>query len=203
MYRIGLTGGIASGKSTVADMFAERGATIIDTDVVARDLVQPGTPALQEIRGRFGEEVIDEDGSLNRAALRKRVFEDDASRSALEQILHPRIREETLRLSAAANGDYQLIVVPLLVESPLRQFVNRILVVDCDPETQLARLLARDTESIGQARRMIAAQASRESRLAVADDVVSNDGDLDNTRKQVDALHRRYLAEASGHSGKL
>jgi dephospho-CoA kinase len=203
MYRIGLTGGIASGKSTVADMFAALGVTIIDTDVIARDLVQPGTPALQEILGRFGEDVIDEDGSLNRAALRKRVFEDDASRAALERILHPRIREEALRRSAAAQGDYQLIVVPLLVESPLRQFVNRVLVVDCDPETQLARLLARDTESIDQARRIIAAQASRESRLAIADDVVSNDGDLDSTRKQVDTLHRRYLEEASGHSGKL
>jgi dephospho-CoA kinase len=203
MYRIGLTGGIASGKSTVADMFAALGATIIDTDVIAHDLVQPGTPALQEIRGRFGDKVIDKDGSLKRAALRKRVFEDDASRAALEQILHPRIREETLRRSAAAQGDYQLIVVPLLVESPLRQFVNRVLVVDCDPETQLARLLDRDAESVDQARRIIAAQASRESRLEIADDVVSNDGDLDKTRMQVDALHRRYLKEASGRSGIL
>ena len=203
MYRIGLTGGIASGKSTVADMFAALGAAIIDTDVIARDLVQPGSPALQEIRGRFGDEVIGQDGSLDRAALRKRVFDDDASRAALERILHPRIREETLRRSVAAQGDYQLIVVPLLVESPLRQFVNRVLVVDCDPEIQLARLLSRDAESVEQARRIIAAQASRESRLAIADDVISNDGDLDNTHRQVVALHQQYLTAASRLSGKF
>lgn len=197
MFRIGLTGGIASGKSTVSDMFADCGASIVDTDIVARDLVQPGTPALDEIRQQFGDDVIARDGSLDRAALRKVVFENNASRLALENILHPRIRDETIRRSATAGGPYQIIVVPLLVESPLRDFVERIVVVDCDPDTQLNRLLSRDAESIEQAKRMIATQAPRETRLAIADDVITNDGDMDHTRGQVHALHRRYLKMAA------
>lgn len=193
MLRIGLTGGIASGKSTVSDMFAEYGATIIDTDIIARDVVKPGCPALDEIRARFGSQVFDNDGALDRAALRSIVFDDDANRRALEAILHPRIREETLRRSKSAAGPYQVIVVPLLVESSLRDFVDRIVVIDCDPGTQLKRLLERDSESVEQAKRIIAAQASRESRLAIADDVVTNDADVDDTRRQVEALHRQYM----------
>lgn len=197
MLRIGLTGGIASGKSTVSDMFAEYGATIVDTDLIAREIVMPGCPALNEIRARFGDEVINNDGSLDRAGLRRIVFEDPASRLALEAILHPRIRDETLRRAESDGGPYQLIVVPLLVESPLRDFVDRVLVVDCDPDTQLRRLLSRDSESVEQAKRIIEAQASRESRLAIADDVVTNNGDLGNTRRQVEALHHKYLKLAA------
>lgn len=194
--RIGLTGGIASGKSTVADLFADLGAVVIDTDVIAREVVLPGQPALDEIRDAFGESVFDKNGSLSRAEMRKLVFSDDDARHQLETIVHPRIQEETYRQSDRARGKYQLIVIPLLVESSLKSFVDRILVVDCDEDTQIRRLLARDAESDEQARRIIAAQASREERLSIADDVIRNDGDLANTRSQVAALHEIYLALA-------
>ena len=195
--RIGLTGGIASGKSTVADMFAELGVPVIDTDVIARDVVRPGEPALEEIREAFGDGVIAADGTLDRPAMRAIVFSDDAARRRLEAILHPRIGEATREQADAAGGDYQVIVVPLLVGSALRAFVDRVLVVDCDEETQVKRLLARDAESETRARRILAAQSSRDERLAIADDIVTNDGDVDETREQVLALHRRYLQEAA------
>jgi dephospho-CoA kinase len=196
-YRVALTGGIASGKSTVADMFAALGVPIIDTDVIARELVQPGQPALDEIRNRFGNEVIDDAGNLDRRALRSMVFADENARLDLEAILHPRIGAETRRQADAVEGPYQIIVVPLLVGSPLTQFVDRILVVDCDEELQIERLLARDTESVEQARRILSAQASREARLAIADDVISNNRGLDETRRQVRELDKtfRHLAD--------
>lgn len=190
--RIGLTGGIASGKSTVADMFAELGVPIIDTDVIAREVVEQGQPALDEIRTRFGDEVFDADGQLDRSAMRKRIFSDEDARLELEAILHPRIGEETRRRASAAAGPYQVIVVPLLVGSPLAQFLDRIVVVDCDEELQVRRLLARDAETVEQARRILSAQASRQARLAMADDVISNDGDLDETRRQVRELDRIF-----------
>jgi dephospho-CoA kinase len=195
--RIGLTGGIASGKSTVADMFAGLGVPVIDTDLIAREVVRPGEPALDEIRRAFGDGVIAADGTLDRAAMRAIVFGDDAARRRLEAILHPRIGAATRAQADAAGGDYQVIVVPLLVGSSLRAFVDRVLVVDCDEGTQVARLLARDAESEEQARRILAAQSSRDERLAIADDIVANGGDLDATREQVLALHRRYLKEAA------
>lgn len=198
-FRIGLTGGIASGKSTVADMFADLGVAVIDTDVIAREVVEPGQPALAEIRAAFGDGVIAADGTLDRAAMRAIVFGDAEARQRLEAILHPRIGEATRTQADAAGGPYQVIVVPLLVESSLRHFVDRILVVDCDEEIQVARLLARDAESEIQARRMLAAQSSRDARLAIADDVISNEGGRDATRDQVLALHERYLREARGH----
>ena len=199
--RVGLTGGIASGKSTVADMFAELGIPVIDTDVIAREVVRPGQPALDEIREVFGNGVIAADGTLDRAAMRAIVFGDDAARRRLEAILHPRIGEATREQADAAGGSYQIIVVPLLVESSLRGFVDRVLVVDCDEDTQVARLLARDAESEAQARRILAAQSSRAERMAIADDVIANDGDLDATREQVKSLHRRYLIEAARRNG--
>ena len=194
--RIGLTGGIASGKSTVADMFAEFGAIVIDTDLIAREVVLPGQPALDEIKRSFGSSVLREDGTLDRGAMRQLVFADANARRQLEAILHPRIQQETQHQSDQAGGDYQLIVIPLLVESSLKSFVDRILVVDCDEETQIRRLLARDAESSAQARRMLAAQSSRAERLAIADDVISNDGDLVSTRSQVAALHEIYVSLA-------
>ena len=142
-------------------MFAELGVPVIDTDMIAREVVQPGQPALIEIRERFGEEMIAVDGNLDRRAMRKLVFENEAARHDLEAILHPRIGDETRRQADAAGGTYQLIVVPLLVDSQLRQFVDRVLVVDCEEDTQIQRLLARDEESLEPARRIIAAQASR------------------------------------------
>ena len=192
--RIGLTGGIASGKTTVARMFAELGVPVIDTDVIAREVVMPGQPALEEIRSRFGAGVIAADGSLDRRAMRRIVFSDPAHREELEGILHPRIREEALRRSDAAEGPYLLIVVPLLVESPLRHHVDRILVVDCSVATQIDRLMRRDVESEKHAREILAAQSTREERLAISDDVIENEGDLEATRQQVLALHERYQA---------
>jgi len=192
LLTIGLTGGIASGKTTVSDHFAELGAAIIDTDVIAREVVEPGQPALEEIREAFGDDAIGPDGRLDRAAMRKIVFDDAAARERLEGILHPRIGEATMRQAASATGDYLIIVVPLLIGSPLINVVDRVLVVDCSEQTQVERLLARDAETEEQARRILAAQVSRETRLEAADDVIRNDGDRAYTRSQVEALHTLY-----------
>lgn len=197
--RIGLTGGIASGKSAVADLFAARGVPIIDTDVVAREVVEPGQPALAEIAREFGPGVLGADGRLDRRKLRDLVFSDEKRRKTLEAILHPAIRRVAEERARSAGGAYQIVVVPLLAESPMRASMDRVLVVDCSEETQLERLLRRDAESEAQARRMIAAQASRAERLAIADDVIDNDGSLEATERQVEALHRKYLGIA--HSG--
>ena len=196
--RIGLTGGIASGKSTVADMFAELGAPLIDTDVIARKVVEPGRPALRQLEEAFGSEILDTSGRLDRKRMREIVFASEDKRQRLEGILHPLIREEMHRQSNAAGGTYQVIVVPLLVESGLESMFDRILVVDCPREVQLARLIARDEEARAQAEAMLDAQASRAERLAVADDAIVNDGDLASLRSQVAVLHDRYesLAQA-------
>lgn len=191
-FRIGLTGGIASGKSLVADLFGELGVPVIDTDIIAREVVAPGQPALDEIRARFGDAMITTDGNLDRGAMRDAIFADDDARRDLEAILHPRIGAETRRQADTADGAYQLIVVPLLVGSPLADYVDRVLVVDCEEETQIDRLLARDAETREQAQRILAAQASREQRLAIADDVINNDHSLAHVRDQVEDLDREY-----------
>ena len=200
---IGLTGGIASGKSTVAEMFSELGATVIDTDVIARDVVMPGQPALAKIRETFGADVLAADGTLDRKAMRGIVFASKEKRRTLESILHPRIREEAMTQAATGSGPYQIIVVPLLVESPLRASMDQIVVVDCREEIQFARLLDRDADSPEQAQRMIDAQASRKERLSIATDVIRNDGDLESTRQQVKLLHSRYLTLAQGPSAPI
>lgn len=179
-------------------MFAELGVVIIDTDVIAREVVAPGEPALDEIRDLFGGAVIKADGRLDRSAMRNLVFSNDEARRNLESILHPRIGASTRQQSEAAEGPYQIIAVPLLVESPLRQFVDRILVVDCHEDVQIKRLMARDNESIEQVRRILAAQSSREARLEIADDVIGNDGSIAKTRQRVtelDRLYRRLAAQ--------
>jgi dephospho-CoA kinase len=192
--RIGLTGGIASGKSTVAELFAALGTTVIDTDLIAREVVQPGQPSLSDIRSFFGASVFNADGTLDRSALRQQIFASDTAREQLEAILHPLIQEETIQQIDAASGSYIIIVVPLLAESPLRQHVDRILVVDCDEATQIERLLARDAETEDQARRILAAQASREQRLEIADDVIHNNSTVEAISTQVSAIHDRYIA---------
>lgn len=197
ILRIGLTGGIASGKSTVADFFAALGVPVIDTDVIAREIVKPGEPALDEIRFAFGDDVINADGSLDRTQLRKIVFADDALRARLESILHPRIRDVALQQASLASEPYVIIVVPLLFESPMKDAMNRILVVDCDEETQLQRLTTRDQESEEQARQIIAAQATRAERLSIADDVITNENNLADTRSAVRSLHEYYLSLAA------
>lgn len=194
--RIGLTGGIASGKSTVAKMFAELGVPVIDTDVIAREVVAPGQPALDEIVAAFGPALLRPDGSLDRGALRERVFADPAARHRLEGIVHPRIRAHTLELAARAGGPYQVIVVPLLVESGFNRLVDEVVVVDCPEHEQRRRLLSRDGDDATQADRMMAAQLGREARLAAADAVIDNGGELDATRAQVQRLHQRYVNKA-------
>lgn len=198
-FRVALTGGIASGKSTVADMFAELGVAIIDTDRIAREVVEPGQPALAEIRDRFGDAVIEDTGRLDRRALRRLIFADDGARIELEAILHPRIGTETRRQADAAAGPYQIIVVPLLVNSPLRHFVDLILAVDCSEELQIERLLARDAETVGQARRILAAQSSREERLSIADVTIDNNKGLEHTRQQVIQLDEVFRRLAKDH----
>ncbi len=203
--RIGLTGGIASGKSVVAGRFAQLGAAVIDADLIAREVVEPGTPLLAELLRRFGPSVLQRygeslrrpDGSLERTLLRRLIFDDPAERRELEALLHPAIRARTEQLAQSAAGRYQIHVVPLLVETQGEKRFDRILVVDCTPEQQLARLQARDGTDAVQARAILAAQASRTARLSQADDVISNTGTPAQLASAVEALHRRYLQLAT------
>jgi dephospho-CoA kinase len=199
MLRIGLTGGIASGKSTVAHLFAERGATVLDTDAIARDVVEPGTPSLAALVNALGGGILDAAGRLDRAELRRRVFADAATRREVEAILHPAIVTELERQSRAAPGPYQVFVIPLLVEARLERIVDRILVVDCPEEEQLRRLMARDGESRASALLMLGAQVTRETRLAQADDVIDNGGAATALPDQVAALDRQYRDLAARH----
>ena len=193
--RIALTGGIASGKSAVADLLAERGAVIIDSDVLARAVVEPGTPGLVAIADRFGAEVLAADGSLDRAALGRLVFADPDARADLEAITHPAIRARAEALRAAAPAGAVVIdVIPLLVEAGLAGGFDTVIVVDADPATQLRRLRARNGFTAAEAAQRLAAQASRVDRLAVADLVVPITGDLADLRREVDALWRRLVA---------
>ncbi|MEO8061529.1 MAG: dephospho-CoA kinase [Pseudomonadota bacterium] len=203
MFRVGLTGGIACGKTTVANLFEALGATIVDTDQLAREVVAPGSPLLPKIAAHFGADVLDADGSLDRRALRTRVFADPAERVWLEQLTHPAIRELTDARSAASKGAYAMVAIPLLVETAGAKRFDRVLVVDCEPEVQLARLQARDGTTRAEAQRMLDAQATRADRLAVADDVIRNDGDIAALRDQVEKLHRQYVAARRMQSDKV
>jgi dephospho-CoA kinase len=196
MFVVGITGGIGSGKTAVSDRFAALGIEIVDADLASRVVVEPGRPALEDIAAHFGQEVIAEDGSLDRAALRAKVFADETERRWLEALLHPRIAEEIRSGLAAARSPYAVLVSPLLVEAGQAAFVDRILVVDVPVETQVARTVARDANSDEQVRRIIAAQASRDDRLAWADDVIENDGGLDALDAAVAEHHARYLSLA-------
>lgn len=200
MFRVGLTGGIASGKSTVAKLFAALGVPVIDSDVIARDVVAPGTALLGQIRAAFGEAVIAPDGSLDRKALRARVFGDSpesvTARRRLEALIHPAIRAEMEARSAAAGGPYQIHAIPLLVEGGSRSHIDRVLVVDVDEATQIRRLEARDGSTPAEARALLAAQADRATRLAAADDVITNEGGIEALAPQVERLHAAYLAAA-------
>ena len=195
-FRIGLTGGIASGKSTVASLFTALGVTVVDTDLLSREVVAPGSALLRQITDHFSMLVLSGDGSLNRQELRKRIFEDPEQRKWLEALLHPAIRELTDARSEAATGPYVIVAIPLLVETDGAARFDRVLVVDCDPDLQLARLMARDGARREDALRMLAAQAPRAARLAVADDVIHNDGDLASLRDRVAKLHAEYVAAA-------
>ena len=194
MLRIGLTGGIASGKTAVSRLFEELGVPVIDSDLISRELVQPGEPALQEIARQFGSTVIDSTGNLDRPAMRKRIFSSQDNRRLLEDILHPRIRDRIgERLAALGNEPYAIIVIPLLVESRYPVDVDRVLVVDTDESLQRERLMRRDAIDRQQAEAILRAQSDRNERLAVADDVIVNDSDMAALREKVGQLHAAYL----------
>jgi dephospho-CoA kinase len=198
-YIIGLTGGIASGKSAVSARFAALGVSIADADLAARSVVAPGQPALAAIAERFGNQVLQDDGQLDRAALRRIVFADPLARSELEAITHPAIRAEMIRLCQQANSPYAIAAIPLLAEAGRKQYpwINRILVIDVPSQIQLQRLIARDDIDADLARAMIAAQANRSTRLALADDILDNSGSPDDLDDPIAALHARYLALAN------
>jgi dephospho-CoA kinase len=191
-FRVALTGGIASGKSTVADLFAALGVPVIDTDVIAREVVEPGQPALAEVVAAFGTEVLDATGRIDRRRMRERIFADPDARRRLEAILHPAIRAEMARQSLAARGPYQVLVIPLLTEGGSRDHVDRVLLVDVPEELQIERLMMRDGVTLEQARASLNAQATRAERLAMADDVVRNSGRVDELREAVAALDAGY-----------
>ena len=192
MFRVGLTGGIACGKTTVADMFAALGAQIIDTDELAREVVEPGEPALESVIEHFGSAILNDDGRLDRRALRRLVFSDPEKRHLLEQILHPAIRQRMIESSAIVRGPYQVLVIPLLVESHSDGHVDRVLVVDCDEEVQIRRLMNRDHESRETAENMLAAQISRQDRLDHADDIIDGGSSLESLQQRVRQLDRYY-----------
>ncbi|WP_426195674.1 dephospho-CoA kinase [Massilia sp. DWR3-1-1] len=191
--QIGLTGGIGCGKTTVANLFAERGASVIDADLIAHAMTAPHGPAMAAIGAAFGPAFIGADGALDRAAMRALVFADPPARQRLEAILHPMIRAAAEAQAAAATGLYVIFVVPLLIESGAwRERVARILAIDCAESTQVARVMARNGLSEAQVRAIMASQVSRTTRLAAADDIIDNDDGIDALLPQVDALHARY-----------
>lgn len=194
-FRVGLTGGIASGKSAADSAFAALGVTVIDADVIARELVEPGQPALDKIASHFGSEVLASDGQLDRAMLRRRIFANPDDKAVLESILHPRIRAELQARTAAAAGDIAIASIPLLTEGGGRDaypWLDRILVIDVSVETQRTRLMARDGIDAQLAEQMIGAQASRAARLSIADDILRNEDTLDALQQRVIELHRFY-----------
>jgi len=195
--KVGLTGGIASGKSLVAGMFVKLGAELVDADQIAREVVAPGEPALEAIRAAFGPEVLTARGELDRAALRKLVFADADKRRTLDGLLHPTIRERLLARLAVVRRPYAIVAVPLLVETDFASLVDRVAVVDCPETLQLERLMRRDGIPRPEAVAMIAAQADRATRLRAAHDVIDNSGDVELTRRQVEQLHHRYLELAT------
>jgi dephospho-CoA kinase len=194
--RIGLTGGIASGKSTVAGRFIELGVPVIDADESSRSVVAPGQPGLSQVIKAFGLGVLNAKGELDRQVLRNLIFADEPKRRALEAILHPLIRADMERQAITAIGPYLVLAIPLLVEGGAADRIDRILVVDVDEAVQLQRLMARDSQSHAQARAILAAQANRASRLKAADDVLVNSGTVPELRQAVDRLHQHYLSLA-------
>jgi dephospho-CoA kinase len=196
-YVVGLTGGIGSGKSAAADLFAAHGVAVVDTDAIAHALSKAGGAAMPAIRAEFGAAVVAADGALDRAAMRAIVFADPGARKRLEAILHPMIRAESERQLAAAAAPYAMLVVPLLIESgSYRERVDRVAVVDCREETQIARVMSRNGLARAEIERILAAQATRAERLAAADDIIDNDGEIAALPPRIERLHADYLALA-------
>jgi len=203
-YVVGLTGGIGSGKSAAADEFARLGATVVDTDVIAREVTAAGGAAIPAVRGLFGPEFFDASGAMDRAKVRATVFADSAAKKSLEALLHPMIRRESERQIAAATGPYVIYVVPLLIESGnYRDRVQRVAVVDCPEELQLERVRTRSNLPEDEIRRIIASQVPRTQRRAAANDVIDNSGPLDALHKRVRELHRTYLDLAQAAAANL
>ena len=196
MLIIGLTGGIGSGKTAVSDMFAAKGITIVDADVVSRIVVEPGTEALQQIEAHFGKEVITAEGNLNRPALRQIVFQSPDERKWLEGLLHPLIAQEILRQLQASQSAYTMLVSPLLLEAGQYQMVNRILVVDAPEQAQIDRTIVRDDTNEQGVKAIINAQMTREERCGKADDIILNDKDLEHLQSEVDKMHEFYLSRS-------
>ena len=196
-YVVGLTGGIGSGKSTIAELFAELGVPIIDADLVARQVVEKGSPLLAEIAAHFGPEILLEDGALNRAALREKVFNHESEKQWLNQLLHPAIRHEMLRQLAAQQAPYCIFMVPLLIENNLTALCQRVLVVDVSEQTQMTRASQRDNNQLALIKNIMQSQVSRSERLQHADDVINNDADLSESlpqlKQKVLSLHHLYL----------
>jgi len=199
-FVVSLTGGIGSGKSAVAALFARRGVTVVDTDAIAHELTSPGGGAMEAILESFGSDFITPEGALDRARMRALVFRDPQSKRRLERILHPRIRAESAVRIAAASSPYVILVVPLLVEAGVdRARYQRVMVVDCDEDVQIERVMRRSHLPDDEVRRIMASQVGRQERREAADDVVDNSEGLDDLEPQVEALHRRYLALAREH----
>ncbi|BDX05610.1 dephospho-CoA kinase [Planctobacterium marinum] len=196
-FIVGLTGGIGSGKTTVSDLFKEHyGIEVVDADVIAREVVQPGSKALAAIRDKFGASILSQEGTLDRAQLRTRVFADPALKTWLNELLHPLIREQMQIQCQQAKSDYVLLSIPLLVENQLQHLTDRILVVDCPEAIQLQRATSRDGVGEAQIKSIMQSQASREQRLAIADDVIVNDTDKPHLLTKVQTLHNKYKAIA-------
>jgi dephospho-CoA kinase len=200
MQVIGLTGGIASGKSAAADYFATLGVPVIDADLIARELVEPGQPALEKICQRFGQAILLENGELNRAAMRESIFNDAQARHDLEAILHPLIRGVITERLSALDACYCIVVIPLLAESGNWEMLDRKLVIDCPEPLQLQRLQQRDQLDLEEAKRILNAQASREQRKAIADDIVDNSHDLAHLQNAIEKLHEKYLLDCQRDS---
>lgn len=206
VYVVGLTGGIGSGKTTVANLFAEQGVPLIDADIVARQIVEKGTPLLCKITEHFGNAILTLDGELDRTKLRHIIFNQEQEKKWLNNLLHPAIRQEMLRQIQACSAPYLLFVVPLLIENHLTEFCDRVLVIDVEPSVQLERAIKRDQSKIEIMRRIIASQVSREERLRHADDVIENnlplEQGLEQIKRQVSVLHQYYLDLAKDKESK-
>ncbi|WP_434358408.1 dephospho-CoA kinase [Parasalinivibrio latis] len=201
-YVVAITGGIGSGKTTVANLFAEHGIDLVDADVIAREVVEPGSPGLGEIQERFGDGILLPSGQLDRAKLREHIFNHPEDKAWLNGLLHPMIREEMLRQCQEATSPYCLLIVPLLVENKLQNMADRVLVVDVSESTQVARTVSRDNVSEAQVKNILSAQATREERLAVADDIIENDHYPEQLHNKVADLHRIYLTLAASGQAK-
>ncbi len=199
MFTIGLTGGIGSGKSTVSDIFQTLGVPVIDSDIIAREVVEPGEPGLEAIIARFGQDTLYPDGTLNRQYLRNLVFDDATARRDLEQILHPLIRKRSQERLEDLHSPYAILSIPLLVETGQTGTVDRVLVVDCPEQMQIERICNRDGISVDKAKAVLAAQCSRSQRLQVADDIIDNSKAIEDVMETARSLHQKYLAISKDH----